>query len=335
MLKKLFCIIAVIAASCGAFAHSEANPQPATPKSDISYFDAAVLGLVEGITEYLPVSSTGHLIISNRLLGLDSDTPLKNADGETIYLKKASNGAEAVPYTMKHAADAYAVIIQIGAIFAVALLYRGSILRMALGLLGKDRSGLMLLRNLLAAFIPAALVGFLLHDAIEEFLFGVYPVIFALAAGGILMLYIQKRYDAAHASNSVRSPEIFELTLHQSLIVGVLQCVALWPGTSRSMMTILGGYVVGLKPARAAEFSFLLGLVTLSAASLFKMLKDGQCIAAALSVGPLALGLAVAFVSAALSVKWLVGFLTRRGLAPFAYYRFAIAALLMILFACN
>ncbi len=301
-------------------------------KPDMSYYDALVLGLVEGVTEYLPVSSTGHLVIANYFLGLDADEPLYDSHGNRFPTGKFDEES-GLPlyYTMKQACNAYAVIIQIGAILAVAIIYWQSLMRMLMGLLGKDGGGLRLLRNLICAFMPAAVIGLLLHDFIEEKLFGILPVIFALAAGGVLMLVVQKRYDARSKSDS-EDFDICDMTVMQSLMVGLLQCLALWPGTSRSMMTILGGYFAGLKPAKAAEFSFLLGLVTLSAASLFKIAKDGSAIAATLSIGPLALGLFVAFVSAALSVKWLVGFLNRRGLAAFSYYRFAVAAILLVIY---
>ena len=256
-------------------------------KGDIGMLDAFVLGLVEGITEFLPISSTGHLILANSFLGLDSQEPLLTPEGKS--LKNSSGEA----YTMKMAADAYAIIIQFGAILAVALLYRNSVLQMLMGLAGRSKDGLKLAANLFVAFLPAAIAGVMLHDFIESNLFGV-------RAG-------------------------------QALLVGMLQCVAMWPGTSRSMMTILGGYAAGLRPAEAAKFSFLLGLVTLTAASFFKIFKDGEAIVKTISITPLAFGLVVAFVSSALSVSWLVRFLTRRGLAPFAWYRLALAAALCAL----
>ena len=293
-------------------------------KSDISYFDSVVLGLVEGITEYLPVSSTGHLIIANAFLNLDGDKGLSSAEGTPVL---ASDGE---PYTMKMAADAYAIVIQFGAIMAVVVLYWDCLVKMLFGLFGRDAEGLRLFRNLVVAFIPAALVGLLFHDAIEEYLFGVAPVIIALAAGAALMFFVQKFYDA-RAKKTDKFTRMEDMTARQALVVGLLQCVAMWPGTSRSMMTILGGYIVGFKPADAARFSFLLGLATLSAASLFKVAKDGANMAAALSPGPLAVGLIVAFFSSAISVRWLVGFLTRKGLKPFVWYRIFVAILLAVL----
>lgn len=299
-------------------------------KSDLSNADAVTLGLVEGITEFLPVSSTGHLILTNKFLGLDSEEPVLGADGEILYADKSEDG-KPVAYTMKAAADAYVIVIQIAAIAAVAFLYWRDFWRMILGVFGKSREGFLLARNIVVAFIPAAVLGYLFHDAIESYLFGVMPVIAALALGAIAMIFFQKKYEK-HFSDSKRASEICELSLKQSLIVGFMQCVALFPGTSRSMMTILGAYFVGLRPVQAAKFSFILGFVTLSAASVYKLLKDGRMMLEVLSPGPVALGLLVAFISSLAAAKWLVGFLNRRGLVPFAIYRLLLAAVLLYIF---
>lgn len=308
-----------------------ADPPPAAPlpdasepaaKNDISYPDAVVLGIVEGLTEYLPVSSTGHLIIANAFLGLDSREPLFDADGNPVL-----NG-RCEPVTLKAAADAYAVVIQLGAIAAVAFVYWECLVKMFFGLLGRNPEGLRLLRNIMAAFAPAAAAGLLLGEFIESALFGVVPVIAALFFGALLMLWTQRRYASAHASPHSPRTRLENMRARSALLIGILQCVAMWPGTSRSMMTIVGGYAVGLRPADSARFSFLLGLVTLSAASAYKILKDGDALLRAVSSGPLLLGMAVAFAAAAVSVRWLVEFLTRRGLAPFAYYRIALALIL-------
>ena len=295
-----------------------------TPQVDIDYVDAFTLGIVEGVTEYLPVSSTGHLILANSFLGLDSETPLTTIDGKVVLNKDMK------PYTLKDATNAYAIVIQIGAILAVAILYWKYILIMLAGLLGRNKVGLRLVINLLVAFMPAAIIGLLLLSAIEYYLFGVKPVIIALAGGAVLMFIVQKYYNKRTLNNRI-FVKMEDMNVRQSFLIGMLQCIAMWPGTSRSMMTILGGYIAGMNPADSAKFSFLLGLITLSAASIFKMYKDGEAIVQSLSIPPLVLGLVVAFISAALSVKWLVGFLTRKGLTPFAWYRIALAVALSIL----
>lgn len=294
-------------------------------KSDLSNTDAVILGLVEGVTEFLPVSSTGHLILTNEFLGLDSEEPI------LIESDKAGSGSQvAKPYTLKAAADAYVIVIQIAAIAAVAFLYWRDFWEMLMGVLGKSRAGLMLLRNVVAAFIPAAILGFLFHDAIESYLFGSVPVIAALAVGAIVMIFFQKKYEKSFVSEKP-AMELHELSLKQSLVVGFMQCVALFPGTSRSMMTILGSYFVGLRPVQAAKFSFILGFVTLSAASIYKLLKDGKMMIEVLSPGPVVLGLVVAFISSLIAAKWLVGFLNRRGLIPFAIYRLLLAGALLLM----
>ncbi|WP_221773336.1 undecaprenyl-diphosphate phosphatase [Ruficoccus amylovorans] len=309
----------------------EAVPSAAasTPTATgLTYMDGLILGIVEGVTEYLPVSSTGHLILTNRFLGLDVPLPLLDDEGQLIPGKRIDPATgEPAPFTLEEAANAYAIIIQGGAIIAVVILYWKRLWSIVEGLLGKNRNGLLLLRNLMAGFLPAAFLGLLLDDFIESVLFGVWPVVIALVGGAFLMLGVERWRRARHGSSAPESgPDLHELSIRQSLLVGLLQCVAMWPGTSRSMMTIVGGYVVGLSPARAAEFSFLLGLITLSAASAYKALSLGPQMLAALDLGPVLFGIVVATVAAAFAVKWLVSYLTRHGLALFAWYRLALAA---------
>jgi undecaprenyl-diphosphatase len=268
-------------------------------------WQAAILGLVEGITEYLPVSSTGHLILASALLGLGGD--------------EASRGA----------LDSFEVVVQGGAILAVLGLYSGRVRSALLGLAGRDPAGLRLVVNLAAAFLPAALVGLVLHDAITAHLFRPVPVLAALFIGGLWMIWLDRR-GAGGAG------EVDDLSPRQALVIGLFQCVSLWPGTSRSMMTIAAGLLVGLRPRAAAEFSFLLGLPTLGAACLYALAKD---LAAASRtgapnlfelLGPTStlIGVGVATLSAALAVRWLVGFLGRHGLGAFGWYRVALCGAL-------
>ena len=294
-------------------------------KQSLSYTDAVILGLVEGITEYLPVSSTGHLIITNALLGLDGDTPIKDKNDQPIFVTE--NGIERA-YTIGDAAYAYVIVIQAGAIAAVVFLYWRTILAILLGVLGKDKAGRKLAINLVAAFIPAAILGLLLDDLIESALGdNIIAVAGALIVGAFVMLAVERwRHHGKKAAVPPEDgPGLAELTLGKSVMIGVFQCFAMWPGTSRSMATIVGGYLAGLSPAHAAEFSFLLGLITLSAASGYKFLSDGPEMLAALNMGPVLVGCIVAFISAALAVKWLVGYLSKHGLALFAWYRIALA----------
>lgn len=301
-------------------------PQPATPaKSQINYTDAFTLGLVEGITEYLPISSTGHLLLTNTLLGLDAETPMTNAEGAFVL------DDDQRPYTLKRAADAYIIIIQGGAILAVVVLYWRRLLAILRGLLGRDAAGLRLGLNILVAFMPAVVLGLLLDEWIESKLFGPLPIAFALAAGAILMWSVEHwRKRRQSSGRPLADTDLPQMTYRQCLIIGLLQCIAMWPGTSRSMMTIVGGYWVGLNPRRAAEFSFLLGLITLSAAASYKTMKDGRSMLEVLDAGPLLFGGMIAFVSAVLAVKWLVSYLTKHGLSLFAWYRLVLAAAILV-----
>lgn len=305
-------------------------PQP-PPESvpQLSIADAFTLGLVEGITEYLPISSTGHLILTNRLLGLDREVQIVGRNGQPLWKTPPTPNRPGIPYTFRDAVNDYIIVIQAGAIAAVVLLYWRRLLSILMGMLGRNRDGLLLGRNLILSFLPAVFFGLLLESWIEARLFGPLPVVFALAAGGVLMLLVEARRK--HASRDPEGgPDLHQLSPRQSLVIGLLQCVALWPGTSRSMMTIVGGYVVGLSPARAAEYSFLLGLITLSAAAGYKALKGGDLMLQVLGPLPVALGCIVACISAALAVRWLVHYLTRHGLALFAYYRFALAVAVLL-----
>ncbi len=319
-------MLALVAALPCPAAGQPAALAAAAPAAELSLADAIVLGVVEGVTEFLPISSTGHLIIASRVLGLETDRPLVAPDGSPLWYRKPSaKHPHGEPLTLKLAADTYAVVIQFGAIAAVAVLYWAQLLAMVRGIFGRDAAGRSLLVNLLAAFAPTAVVGLLAHDWISANLFGVGPVIVALVAGSVLMLGVE-RWRRTHPPHSA------ELGLRGAAGIGLLQCVAMWPGTSRSMMTIVGGYLAGLDARRAAEFSFLLGFVTLGAATVFKSYKSGAAMIAVFGWPHVLLGCAVAAVTAAVCVRWLVAWLTRHGLALFAYYRLVLAGALAVMF---
>lgn len=304
---------------------------PPKPVTELTVRDALILGAVEGVTEYLPVSSTGHLIVATTLLGLESKAPLTGRDGQPLWYKKPSaRHPEGVPLTTALAADAYTIVIQFGAIAAVAVLYWRQLLAMLNGLRGRDPAGLRLLRNLAIAFVPAAVVGLALSGWIGAHLFSVGAVIAAQVAGAGFILWVEafrRRRDALHPG----ATHATELTPGQALNVGLLQCAALWPGTSRSMMTIAGGYLSGLDPRHSAEFSFLLGLVTLTAATGLKSYESGAAMIQVFGWPHVLLGCVVAAVSAALAVRFLVTWLSRHGMAAFAWYRLAFAAVLAAL----
>ena len=299
------------------------------PVAELSVGDAIVLGLIEGVTEFLPISSTGHLIITTHVLGLDSEKPLVGKDGLALWhVKPSPQNPDGEPLTLKLAADTYTVVIQVGAIAAVALIYWQSILNMVLGLFGRSSAGLRLLRNVLLAFLPAAIIGFASHDLIEKYLFSTATVITALVAGAGLMLWAE-RWRRANSGIGFARNDPAELTPRKSLGIGFAQCLALFPGTSRSMVTIVGGYLAGLTPAKAAEFSFLLGMPTMAGAAFLKSWTSGGAMIEIFGWPHLLLGMLVAAISAAIAVKFLVNFLSRHGLAVFAYYRLALALLLV------
>lgn len=307
-------------------AHPTAAPVKVDkPAAELSASDAVILGLIEGVTEFLPISSTGHLIVATNLLGLESERPLLGADGQPLWhLKPSAKHPQGVPLTMKLAADTYTVVIQFGAIAAVVLLYRRQIVSMVRGLLGRDVAGLRLLVNLVVAFIPAAAIGFLVHDWVDDHLFSVGAVIAAQVAGALFMLYAESWRRRTQSARGTREPA--DIGVVSAAKIGLMQCVALWPGTSRSMMTMVGGYFSGLDPRKSAEFSFLLGFVTLTAASAYKSYKSGASMIAVFGWPHVLLGAVVAAVSAAIAVRFLVTWLTRHGLGIFAVYRLITAA---------
>jgi undecaprenyl-diphosphatase len=265
---------------------------------------------VEGVTEYLPVSSTGHLILTSALLGLDE------------------------PESLKNAVDTFSIVMQGGAILAIVGLYWPRLVQMLRGLLGKDPAGKRLLINLCIAFLPAVLTWPILYPLSREFLFRPIPVLIALFLGGVWMIWIdrwrKRRFANAHPDNEpAPGIDLDSITPRMALAIGLFQWGSLWPGTSRALMTIGGGMMLGLRPKAAAEFSFLLGLPTIGAAcvyetySAWKDTRSGEIesIFSVLGIAPIIIGFVVSAVVAAIVVKWFVGFLERRGLAFFGYYR--------------
>ncbi|MEM9132519.1 MAG: undecaprenyl-diphosphate phosphatase [Actinomycetota bacterium] len=266
-------------------------------KSDIglSVFAAIVLGLVEGFTEYLPVSSTGHLLVTNELLGLGGTDEADDA------------------------LDAYAICIQAGAILAVLVLYQERIRQIIDGLLGRSEDGRRILLAVIAAFIPTAIIGLTVADFVQENLFGIVPIGIAWLIGGIGILVLTRLGVLRRAGQ-----ELYEITWQQAAIIGVGQAIALWPGVSRSLVTIVVAVLVGLTLRAAVEFSFLLGLVTLSAATALTALTDGELLVDTFGYVTPAIGLIVAFIAAIASVRWMVSWLEQRSFDVFGYYRIVI-----------
>lgn len=291
--------------------------------NELSLWQAVVLGVVEGITEYLPVSSTGHLILLSALLGL----------GESPDAKRNI--------------DAYHIVIQGGAILAVLGLYRDRVRQMLAGMLGRDATGLRLARNLLIAILPAGFLGPLLKGQIEQNLFYPLPVMGALAVGGLVMILIgpwQRGFLHEHAGDQALSGRSFMqlelLPWQAALVIGLIQCIAMWPGTSRSMVTIVGGMLVGMRPRQAAEFSFLLGVPTLAGACVYSGMKNmmdasGPNMIEALGLLPIVVGIAVSTLAAVVGVRALVTYLSHHSLAIFGWYRLGLTAILAWLFYSN
>ena len=298
-----------------------AVPQQEAPirGSEMTAGQAMVLGVVEGVTEYLPVSSTGHLLLAQRIMGIGEDASLTESDRQR----------------KKEAADAYAICIQAGAIIAVLGLYFSRVQQMISGLFGRNPVGLRLLIGVAAGFLPAAVIGLLFNKHIKEYLFGPWPVVAAWLVGGLAILAVSYRTRHDREKKAILGIPLDDITWKMAFIIGIAQCIAMWPGVSRSLITIVGGMLVGLSLPAAVEFSFLLGVVTLGAATAYDALKHGQVMLQTFDPGSLAIGLIFAFISAVFSIKWMVAYLNNHGLAIFGYYRVAVAVATAALLLTN
>jgi undecaprenyl-diphosphatase len=263
----------------------------------IGIVDAVVYGIVEGLTELLPVSSTGHLILLGSVLSQESE-----------------------------AHKALDIVIQLGAVVALVVLFHKRLYALLGGVLTGDAGERRLAAAVLVAFVPAAVVGLAIGKLVKAYLFGPVPVAAALLAGAVAML-LAERWRARRAA---AEDGLEHLTPRRGLVIGLCQCLALWPGASRSMTTIVGAELCGLGLRTASEFSFLLAIPTLGAACLYDFWKNGRLIlempggAAALAVG-LAVSFVVTLVVAALFLR----FVARVGLVPFALYRIALSAVVL------
>jgi undecaprenyl-diphosphatase len=268
----------------------------------VTPLDALILGIVEGLTEYLPVSSTGHLILAQRALGIP--------------------GGEA--------ADAYAIVIQAGAILAVLGIYFRRVGQVAQGLIGRNPAGLRLGLALFLGLVPAAVIGLPFGSLIKQYLFNLPAITAAWAVGGIVILAVFTIRTRRGTSPDAGLP-LESLAWKGALLIGLFQCLALWPGTSRSLVTILGGLAAGLSLPAAVEFSFLLGVVTLGAATFLDAFSHGQAMLQEFGPAPLAIGFVAATVSAVFAVRWMVAYVSRGGMLVFGWYRLALAAVTLIL----
>jgi undecaprenyl-diphosphatase len=294
--------LGVWAAALGAVVFAGCVAAALATPGELTAADAALLGIVEGVTEFLPVSSTGHLMVTQRLLDI----------GDTAAEKAA--------------ADSYAIAIQSGAILAVLLLYRARITGIARGLVGRDTEGRNLGFVLAAATLPAVLIGLVLEDTIRDRLFGAGPIVIAWAVGGVVILVAARRLTGG-------ARELHDLRVVDGLVIGAAQALALWPGTSRSLVTILAALALGARTSTAVEFSFLLGLITLGGATVYEALGSGDVMIEEFGVGTLVIGFLAAFVSAVVAIRWMVDYLNRHSLAIFGWYRLVVAGIGALLLA--
>jgi undecaprenyl-diphosphatase len=260
---------------------------------------AVLLGIVEGLTEYLPVSSTGHLVLAGHLLGLSEDDP---------------------------ATSSFEIVIQLGAILAVVAHYRVLLGERLRGLATGDKASRDLAIAIALAFTPTAVAGLLLRKAIKEHLFGLLPVAVALVVGGVVMIVVE-RVRAKKGVTGLTGLE--HVTPARALAIGLGQCVSMWPGSSRSMCTIVAGQLTGLSTATAAEFSFLLALPTLGAATLYEGFKARHVLLDHVGSASLAVGLVVSFFVAWAVIASFLRYLRVRGLEPFGWYRIVLGAVVL------
>ena len=258
---------------------------------------AAVMGIVEGLTEFLPVSSTGHLILTQSLLGLPDSEVMK----------------------------AFEVAIQPGAILAILIVYWQLISR-TVGTLTTNADSRRLVTNIIVGFLPAAVIGFAIHKKITQYLFNGPVVAGAFIVGGLIILWVESRKERA-----VRINHIDEMTTLDALKVGFCQCFGMIPGTSRSGSTIIGGLLVGLSRPVATEFSFFLAIPTLIGASVLEVFKVRHELAGNLHdyLPMFAVGFVVSFLAAWVCVRWLLRYVSTHTFIPFAWYRIAFGIVVL------
>jgi undecaprenyl-diphosphatase len=260
---------------------------------------AVLLGIVEGLTEYLPVSSTGHLILAGHWLGLADDDP---------------------------ATSSFEIVVQLGAILAVVAHYRVLLGERLRGLFTGDPASRKLLVAIAVAFAPAALAGLLLRKTIKAHLFGPLPVAAALAIGGVVMIVVER----IRARRGLKGEEgLDKVTAGRALAIGLGQCVSLCPGASRSMCTIVSGQLAGLSTGTAAEFSFLLALPTLGAATIYEGFKARHELLSGGGAATLAAGMVVSFFVAWAVIASFLRYLRARGLEPFGWYRVVLGLVVL------
>lgn len=256
-----------------------------------------LLGIVEGLTEFLPVSSTGHLILATRLLGYDAERW-----------------------------EVFNIVIQLGAILAVVVLYWRTFAAVLAGLARREPGAWRFVRNILVAFVPAAVIGLALHKKIEALLGNALVVAAALVVGGIGILLVERWAPPQRVKG------VADVPLPTTIGVGLVQCLAMIPGVSRSGATIMGALALGVERRTAAEFSFFLAIPTMLGATAVELFKHRHELAGpgAVGFGTIGLGFLVSFLVALAVVRAFVGIVTRHGFAPFAWYRIVVGAAALV-----
>ena len=264
----------------------------------MNWHDAVLLGLLEGLTEFLPVSSTGHLILLGDYLGANTEA------GKTLD-----------------------VVMQLGAVLAVIVYFRARLAKLLRGLVAREPEQIALAKAVMIAFVPAAIFGLLFHKKIEEKLFAPAPVAAALIVGGVLMIGIEiwRKRSVNQGEDGLQA-----VTPKRALGIGFAQCLSLWPGTSRSMTTIVGAQLGGVSTAAAADFSFLLAIPTLGAATVYKLFKGGRALLAMPGgASSLVISMVVSFAVALVVIAAFLRYLKRFGLLPFGVYRIVLGVIVL------
>lgn len=257
---------------------------------------AIIISIVEGITEFLPISSTGHMIIVGHFINFKGDF-----------------------------AKLFEIVIQLGAILAIVVLFKKKIFD-SLKNLTPGNYGFRLWSSLAIAFIPTGIVAFLFHDKVEELLMKPLPVSASLLVGGLWMIYAENKYRGNN-----KTARVEDVSYAQAVVIGLFQCISiLWPGFSRSASTIIGGWIVGLSTVAAAEFSFFLALPTMTIATLYSLLKT-RLILSGMEIITLAVGFIVAFVVALVVVDRFIDFLKKKPMKGFAVYRIIVGVVIMVM----
>lgn len=261
---------------------------------EASLLTIVLLGIVEGLTEFIPVSSTGHLILAAELLGFDSE-----------------------------GAGTFHIVIQLGAILSVIVLYWRRFFDVALGLTRREPAAILFTRNIALGFLPSMVIGFFVYGAVKAMLESPMLVAIALIVGGVAILAIERLVKTP------RIETVEAMSWKTALGIGLIQCLSMIPGVSRSGATIMGALSLGVERKTAAEYSFFLAVPTMLAASGYDLLKTGADLDRGAWLG-ITIGFAVSFVVALVVIRWFIAIVSRHGFAPFAWYRIVVGAVALV-----